>query len=337
MQQTTNQGCLQYASLATAAAVARSDEIGNTRHEVTRVVEFREEEEGMDAVRILQQRDVLAAAHQHLAVSPLPVLQRVVAADDEQHWRERRGVYAASCLRGGEARGLVRTVRAGREERAPHPIGAGDGHDRRAVEAELGRRPLLAAKEGLDGDDAGETDALESWGVRCVASCDVVRDVAAGAVPGEEATGGVQRDVGEVVLGVVEEADGSHAVVVGRREAVLRGAAVVDGEHGRRGVPRDAAAHGVVGQGRRGEEREPAAVEEDDHGERPGACWSGGRVEEAGADAEGWVDDDVAGGDAPARGGEGRDARVQEGEHTSVHGAIRAAGGVGDVVHGLEG
>jgi hypothetical protein len=71
-------------------------------------------------------------------------------------------------------------------------------------------------------------------------------------------------------------------------------------------------------------------VEEDDHGERHAA---GGarclcRKEEAHAEVEGAVDDDVLGGDAVPWGGDGRNGRVKQPEHTTVQRAIGAAGGV---------
>jgi len=296
----------------------------------------------VDGVGVLSHPHVLAHTLEHLAVPALPVLQRVEAADGEQHGRERRRVEARGGGRGREVGGLVGAVAAWWQERAPHPVGAVDGHDGRgAVQAELRGRPLLAAEEGLDGDQAGDADVPERGGVARVAAGHVVRDVAAGAVARDEAAGDVERDSGgggRVVLGVVEEAQRRDPVVVGRREPVLRGTAVVDGEHGRGGVPRHAAARGVVGRGRRGEVREPAAVEEDDHGEGGrGLGRRSGRVEEARAEAAGAVQDDVPGGDAAARGGDGRDTRVQQRQRAAVQRAVCPAGGVGQAVHELEG
>ena len=65
----------------------------------------------------------------------------------------------------------------------PHPAGARDADDGRAVEAELGGGALLAAEEGLDGDEPHEADGGEARRVQRIAARNVVRDVAARTVP----------------------------------------------------------------------------------------------------------------------------------------------------------
>jgi hypothetical protein len=84
----------------------------------------------------------------------------------------------------------------------------------------------------------------------------------------------------------------------------------------------------------RGEDGEPAAVEEDDHGDRRAAGGARGlcRKEESRAEVEGAVDDDVLGGDAAPRGGDGRNGRVKQAEHATVQRAAGTEGGVCDEV-----
>jgi hypothetical protein len=226
------------------AAASGGNDVLDPQHEVLGFRELGEQVECVDGVGVVEHAQLLPPCAQRVAVPALPVLQRVVPADDHRDRREVRGVEAGRGGGGREPRvgGLVGAVRAGREERAPRPVGARDGHDGRAVEPQLRRRAALAAEEGLDGEEAGHADAAERVLAERVAAGHVVRDVAARAVAGEEAAGGVERGRAAGVVGrIVEEAEGGDAVVVGGGEPVLGGAAVVDGEDGGAGVPRDAA------------------------------------------------------------------------------------------------
>ena len=122
---------------------------------------------------------------------------------------------------------------------------------------------------------------------------------------------------------MVEEFDGGESVVVLGRVPVLRREAVVDGDDDGVESPAESPADSVVAEGGRGEERESAAVEEDNDG-KGGAGTARGR-EEAEPDVFGGVDGDVLGGNAVNRGGVGVGLAVENVVETAVNGAVTTA------------
>ncbi|BAT02881.1 Os07g0643500, partial [Oryza sativa Japonica Group] len=296
--------------------------------ELAGVGELREDVEGVDRRRVLHHLHRLPIPPQHPGVPPLPVLQRVVPSD---HHHRRRELLRQLGVLAGDVRRRVVAVGALRQERPPAPVRARHAHHRpHAVQPQLRLRPLLAAEERLQQDDAGEADAAARGGGGGGPSVrDVVGDVAAGAVADEEAAGEVDGDGRYYVGG---EADGGevaehvHAVVVGGGVAVLGGEAVVDGDDDGAELAAEPAAQGVVLAGGGGEEREAAAVEVDDDGERRGfhgAAARGG--EHARPQPAGRVDGDIAGADAVGvRARRGGALAVCEGEEEAVDGAVAA-------------
>ena len=129
-------------------------------------------------------------------------------------------------------------------------------------------------------------------GPRAVANEEAAREVD-GAV--EEVGRQRQWDRG----GLVEVAECGDAIVVGCRETMLGGEAVVDGHDDGPELTTETAAEGVVGAGRRGEEH---AVEVDKDGERGGVIVSVSDHRRRGAEharpkAAGGVNGDVSGSD----------------------------------------
>ncbi|KAK3018393.1 hypothetical protein RJ639_003848 [Escallonia herrerae] len=101
---------------------------------------------------------------------------------------------------------------------------------------------------------------------------------------------------------------------------------VIDGDHHGRNRPRKSAAHGVVRLTVRAEVDEPATVEEHDDGELAG----GGGDVDAEPEAARRVDGDVEGLDAVDGVGARGALEAEHAEEAAVHGAVAAAGGVGD-------
>ena len=120
----------------------------------------------------------------------------------------------------------------------------------------------------------------------------VVGDVAAGAVPRDEAAG----QIGFFRWVFVDELEDIDAVFVRRRESMLRGEAVVDRDDDGGELSGDAAAEVVIGLGAGGKENKAAAVEKDD--DRKFFVVSGGGKEVAKPEVPGGVDGGVGGGNA---------------------------------------
>uniref|UniRef100_A0A8R7PB45 Uncharacterized protein n=1 Tax=Triticum urartu TaxID=4572 RepID=A0A8R7PB45_TRIUA len=313
------------------------DERPDLLHEPAGVGELREAVEGVDGVRELEHLDRLPLPPQHGAVPPLPVLQRVQPADGHHRRRERLRQLGLRARLARHVRRRVVPVRPLRQERPPRPVGAPHVHHRRhALQPQLRLRALLAAEVRLQEDDAGEADGAAGGRRVRPPLGDVVDDVAPRAVPAEEAAGEVDRDGGVrgEAAGGAEVAEHVHAVVVGGRVAVLGREAVVHGHDDGAQLAAEAAAHAVDGRGGRGEQREAAAVEVDEDGERgpPGRLRRGGV--DARPEVPGGVDGDVGGADAVRVRARPRGRLpVAEGEEEAVDGPVAA---LRDVVGGDE-
>ncbi|KAE8817435.1 hypothetical protein D1007_04856 [Hordeum vulgare] len=286
--------------------------------------------EPVEAVWVLRHLDLHPLPPQHVGVPPLPVLQRVEPADHKE--RRREGLGQLGVLVGHVRRRVIAGGAHG-QEGLPREVGALEVHHRRhALQPELRLRPLLPAEVGLHGDNPGEAERL-GGGLLLggPAFGDVVDDVAPGALPGEEAAGEVDGDgvaKARDDAGLIEEAERVDAVVVGRRVAVLRGEAVVDGHDHGADVAAEAAAHAVEGADGRGEEREAAAVVVHDDGQRHRRR---DRGEDARPDAAGGVDGEVVGahaGAVRARVGALAEQAVDHRVEAAVDGAVAALHGV---------
>uniref|UniRef100_A0A8I7B2B8 Uncharacterized protein n=1 Tax=Hordeum vulgare subsp. vulgare TaxID=112509 RepID=A0A8I7B2B8_HORVV len=312
------------------------DERPHLLHEPAGVGELREAVEGVDGVRELQHIDRLPLPPQHGAVPPLPVLQRVQPADRHHRRRERLRQLGLRSRLARHVRRRVVPVRALRQERPPRPVGAPHVHHRRhALQPLLRLRALLAAEVRLQENDAGEADGAVTGRRASPPLGDVVDDVAPRAIPAEEAAGEVDRD-GDVrrEAGVAEVAEHVHAVVVGGRVAVLGREAVVDGDDHGAQLAAEAAAHAVDGRGGSGEQREAAAVEVDEDGERGLPGRRRRRGVDARPEASGGVDGDVGGAYAVRVRARPRGRLpVAEGEEEAVYGPVAA---LRDVVGGDE-
>uniref|UniRef100_J3MNI2 Uncharacterized protein n=1 Tax=Oryza brachyantha TaxID=4533 RepID=J3MNI2_ORYBR len=291
------------------------------------VGELREDVEGVYGVRELHHPRRPPLPPQHGAVPPAPVMQRVEPPDHHHRWRERlrQLVLRATVVAAGDVRGRVVPVGPLRQERLPRQVRPpGVQHRRHAVQRALRFRPLLAAEARLHEYYAGGVVGTVRRRRRVrPAVGHVVRDVAAGAVPGDEAGGDVDwADVaGEASGGEVTE-DGFPVVVRGGGP-VLGGETVVDGHDDGAEAAAQRAAEGVVGAGSRGEQRDPAAVEVDDDGSRRRRALRHG--ENARPEAAGRVDGDVRRADAGGvRPGIGRRPAVEQGEERTVDAAVSA-------------
>lgn len=136
-------------------------------------------------------------------------------------------------------------------------------------------------------------------------------DVATGAGAHEEATGEVSAIAeGEVAPAirrlVAEPEEGVEGIVVGGREAVLGGQAVVDGKYNGREGGSQASAGSVDGSGGGTEEDESAAVEVKDEGELGSRRGLAGE-EEAEGGAAGGIEREVLTEDCGIGGGQERD------------------------------
>jgi len=200
-------------------------ELRDVAHKLLAVREVVQNVERVDGVRVLRHGDLLGArGAERVGVRPLPVLVHVPSADAHQRGRERPPPVVARARvppdRGGHVGSLVVPRGAGGQERAPQPRQPLGATERGVAEPQLRLRGRLAAEEWLHGDQPRD-GVGEARG-------DVVRNVAAGAVPGhEDGSGGGRRQrasrAGE------DPPEGCLAVVVLRREAVLGREAVVDG------------------------------------------------------------------------------------------------------------
>ncbi|KAF7014491.1 unnamed protein product [Triticum aestivum] len=304
-------------------------EVLNVVDELPGVGELREHVEAMDGVRKLHQLHRLPLPLQHGGVPPLPVLQRV---EPSNHHHRRRELLRQLGLRTrltGHMRRRVVPIGPLRQERLPGPIRAAHVHHRpHALQPQLCFRALLAAEVRLQQDDAGEADRVirSNSGRGGPSVGHVVSDVAAGAVPGEEAAGEIDRDadVGREARGA-KVAEHIRAVIVGCGVTVLGRASVVDGDDHGAQLAAEAATHGVQGRGRRGEQRKTATVTVHDDRERRRLGFTHGRGEDARPEVPGGVDNDVGGADAErVRARPRRGLAVDEREEEAVHGAVAA-------------
>ncbi|PON85153.1 hypothetical protein TorRG33x02_189970 [Trema orientale] len=159
-----------------------------------------------------------------------------------------------------------------RQNQVPHEIQHGQGQELVRGELELRLRSLNSTKHGLVHYDPRHFQRLQFELVDPqphkkddIAPAATAVEVA----PGEVAVVPEPRLAFRVGRLVVDPADGVGAVVVLRREAALRGQAVVDGNDYRRDLAGDLRAV-LVGGGVRRAEEDPAAVVEVDHDREPG-------------------------------------------------------------------
>ncbi|KAB8080027.1 hypothetical protein EE612_000361, partial [Oryza sativa] len=224
------------------------------------------------------------------------VVEHVAAGRHDERRRERHRLQAGA-LRAERVRHQVVPGRAHRQRHTPHLVCHLDGQ-RGDVGRRVGlrRRALHPGEERVDEDVPGEARRVDGRELpRGDASRDVVGQVGAGRQAGDERP----REVGrlrEPRIGAGAErglaaqpGDESCAVVDGRRETVLRGEAVLDGEHDGGelvgGAEAEAVADGLV----QGAYAVATAVEVDEHGELTSivtGSGGGGRARRVHADPE---------------------------------------------------
>nr|ACR34354.1 unknown [Zea mays] len=220
------------------------------------------------------------------------VVQRVlVGVHDEQRREGRAEVAERDAPRRERVRERVVLGRARRQRQAPHLVEQRRAHGLVGRERRLGRRRLLAAEVWPEHDAPGESERGEgepSTGAS-VTHGDVVRDVAAGRVAGDEHAGEVgrlgeprvrlrARGGGRRGLGA-QPGEGGLGIVQRRGEAVLRRQAVVRGQHERRELGGEPERAGMEAGHLEAEQAEATAVEVHQHRQlRLPGCGASGPV-----------------------------------------------------------
>ncbi|KAH0460085.1 hypothetical protein IEQ34_010748 [Dendrobium chrysotoxum] len=109
--------------------------------------------EAVNSLRELQDRHLLPPRPQPLAVQPLPILQRVEAAD-HHHGRRKILLDLRPILRPQYIDRLMIPILSCRQKRSPEPIRSLRRYNRRSSEPDLRFRPFLPSVKGLDLDNA---------------------------------------------------------------------------------------------------------------------------------------------------------------------------------------
>ena len=202
-----------------------------------RGLELRQDVAPVNGSRVLDDLRFLSVLPQALEVYPLPVLKRVKLPHHDHHWWKPLPEILR-CRRRTRRR-MVSGGTAG-EKCLPHPVCTLDIDEGHLLEAHFGVHSSLAAEEGLDDDEPGQSEALVVVFGSPPAGY-VVGDVTAGAVAGDEAGGeisSVKEFPQERVLlsgkttrlvGFQEAEDVDSVVVLGG-EPMRRRETVVDGD-----------------------------------------------------------------------------------------------------------